>query len=203
MTTPSEAMSTVIVDELVRSGVRHACLAPGQRSAALALAFEEDPRIEVHVVHDERSAAFLALGISRVTSLPTPVLSTSGSATANFYPAVIEASQGRVPLLLLTSDRPPELRATGSNQTTDQIKLYGSLVRWFHEMGVPDDDSGAPRYWRSVMARALAQASSALPGPVHVNLAFREPLVGGWRGRAVPPRSRRATLRSSMDDRND
>ena len=185
-TNPSHALALVLVDELARGGVRHACLAPGSRSAALAIALEEDEHIELHVVHDERSAAFLALGIARATRLPVPVVSTSGSAPANFYPAVVEASQGRVPLLVLSADRPPELRATGSNQTTDQIKLYGDLVRWFHEMGVAEPIQDAPRYWRSVACRALTEATYPLPGPVHLNLAFREPLVPDESGEGFP-----------------
>ncbi len=174
---PSHALALVLVDELVRNGIEHACLAPGSRSAALAMALAEDERLALHVVHDERSAAFLALGIARSTGKPVPVVSTSGSAAANFYPAVVEAAHGRVPLIVLTADRPPELRATGANQTTDQIKLYGDLVRWFHEMGTPEANPGAPRYWRSVLCRALAEATLPVPGPVHLNLAFREPLV--------------------------
>lgn len=185
-TNPSHALALVLVDELARGGVRHACLAPGSRSAALAIALEEDERIELHVVHDERSAAFLALGIARATRLPVPVVSTSGSAPANFYPAVVEASHGRVPLLILTADRPPELRATGSNQTTDQIKLYGDFVRWFHEVGVADEVPTSARYWRSVACRSLTEAMHPLPGPVHLNLAFREPLVPDETGGGFP-----------------
>lgn len=185
-TNPSHALALVLVDELARGGVRHVCLAPGGRSAALAMALEEDERIELHVVHDERSAAFLALGIARAARLPVPIVSTSGSAPANFYPAVVEASHGRVPLLVLTADRPPELRATGANQTTDQIKLYGDLVRWFHEMGVAEPTATSARYWRSVACRSLAEATHPLPGPVHLNLAFREPLVPDETGGGFP-----------------
>ncbi|MPZ69144.1 MAG: 2-succinyl-5-enolpyruvyl-6-hydroxy-3-cyclohexene-1-carboxylic-acid synthase [Actinobacteria bacterium] len=183
---PSHALALVLVDELVRNGIEHACLAPGSRSAALAIALADDERISLHVVHDERSAAFLALGIARSTRRPVPVVSTSGSAAANFYPAVIEAAHGRVPLIVLTADRPPELRATGANQTTDQIKLYGDLVRWFHEMGTPEAGAGAPRYWRSVVCRTIAEATLPVPGPVHLNLAFREPLVPDETGDDFP-----------------
>lgn len=183
---PSHALALVLVDELIRNGIEHACLAPGSRSAALAMVLAEDERLSLHVVHDERSAAFLAVGIARVTRKPVPVVSTSGSAAANFLPAVVEATHGRVPLLVLTADRPPELRATGANQTTDQIKLYGDLVRWFHEMGTPEPSAHAPRYWRSVVCRSLAEATLPVPGPVHLNLAFREPLVPDAAGDGFP-----------------
>ena len=126
---------------------------------------------------DERSAAFIALGIGRATGVPSVVLSTSGTAAANFFPAVQEASLGRVPLLVLTADRPPELRDTGANQAIDQIKLYGAAVRWFAEVGAPEALPTSVPYWRSTAARAVAESTGSPPGPVHLNLAFREPLV--------------------------
>ena len=174
---PTQAAAVTIVDELVRCGVRHACLAPGSRSAPLALALAENDSIDLHVSLDERSAAFMALGIGRATGTPSIVLSTSGTAAANFFPAVQEASVGRVPLLVLTADRPPELRDTGANQWIDQIKLYGSTVRWFVEVGAPEPLPTSVPYWRSTAARAVAEATGSPPGPVHMNLAFREPLV--------------------------
>ncbi|MBW3603081.1 MAG: 2-succinyl-5-enolpyruvyl-6-hydroxy-3-cyclohexene-1-carboxylate synthase, partial [Actinobacteria bacterium] len=122
---PSQALALVLVDELARAGVGHAVLAPGSRSAPLAMALHDDPRIRLHVEIDERSAAFLALGVARAGGRPAVVLSTSGTAAANFHPAVAEADRGRVPLLVLTADRPPELRGTGANQTIDQLRLYG------------------------------------------------------------------------------
>ena len=175
--TPTRAAAVTIVDELVRCGVRHACLAPGSRSAPLALALAENESIELHVSLDERSAAFIALGIGRATGAPSIVLSTSGTAAANFFPAVQEASLGRVPLLVLTADRPPELRDTGANQWIDQIKLYGSAVRWFVEVGTPESLPTSVPYWRATSARSVAEATGSPPGPVHMNLAFREPLV--------------------------
>ncbi|HMC53322.1 MAG TPA: 2-succinyl-5-enolpyruvyl-6-hydroxy-3-cyclohexene-1-carboxylic-acid synthase, partial [Acidimicrobiales bacterium] len=172
-----QALATVLVDELVRNGLAHACIAPGSRSTPMALAFVGHPGVAVHVLIDERSAAFCALGIARASGSPAAVLCTSGTAAANFHPAVIEADRGRVPLLVLTADRPPELRGTGANQAIDQIKLYGDAVRWFAEVGAPEVLPGSVAYWRSAACRAWAATVGSPPGPVHLNLAFRDPLV--------------------------
>jgi 2-succinyl-5-enolpyruvyl-6-hydroxy-3-cyclohexene-1-carboxylate synthase len=180
---PSTALATVLVDELVRCGLREAVIAPGSRSAPLAMALHAaaaGARLRLHVRIDERSASFLALGLAKASGRPAAVLCTSGTAAAHFHAAVIEADEAGVPLLVLTADRPPELRGTGSNQTIDQIKLYGSAVRWFCEAGVPEDRPGQAGYWRSLADRAWAQAAGSgggYPGPVHLNLPFRDPLV--------------------------
>lgn len=180
---PSTALATVLVDELLRCGMREAVLAPGSRSTPLALALyelEAEGRVRLHVRIDERSAGFLALGLAKASGTPVPVVTTSGTAAANLHPAAIEADQSGVPLLLLTADRPPELRSTGANQTIDQVKLFGDSVRLFAEVGVPERVVGLTAYWRALTGRAWAAALGTLtqnPGPVHLNLAFREPLV--------------------------
>ena len=173
---PSTALARVLVDELVRCGVTEAVIAPGSRSAPLALAFLGEPRIRLHVRIDERSASFLALGLAKASGRCVPVVCTSGTAAAAFHPAVLEADASHVGLLVLTADRPPELRGTGANQTIDQLGLFGGAVRLFAEVGVPEPVPGQVAYWRSLAGRAYA---AALDGPVHLNLAFREPLVPG------------------------
>ncbi|MEU7003405.1 2-succinyl-5-enolpyruvyl-6-hydroxy-3-cyclohexene-1-carboxylic-acid synthase [Nonomuraea sp. NPDC046570] len=175
---PATALATVLVDELVRCGLTDVVLAPGSRSAPLALALHAESRVRLHVRIDERSASYLALGLARRSERPVALICSSGTAVANFHPAVIEASESGVPLLVLTADRPPELRGTGANQTIDQIKLYGSAPRWFAEVGVPEDRPGQVAYWRSLACRAYQRAlGPSDPGPVHLNLAFREPLI--------------------------
>jgi len=184
---PATALATVLVDELARCGLAEAVVAPGSRNAPLAMALWEQAtrgagRLRLHVRIDERSAAFLALGLAKLSRRPVAVVCTSGTAAAHFHAAVIEAGEAGVPLLVLTADRPPELRGTGANQTVDQLKLYGSAVRWFCEVGVPEMLPGMNAYWRSLACRAWASAAGAagtMPGPVHLNLCLREPLVPG------------------------
>ena len=171
------AFAATLVDEWARAGVTDAVVAPGSRSAPLALALARDHRIAVHVVLDERSASFLALGIGLASGRPAVLLCTSGTAAANFHPAVVEASHARVPLLVCTADRPPELRDVGAGQTIDQTHLFGRVVRWFGDPGPPTDEPGAGPTWRAFASRAVAEAVGARPGPVHLNLPFREPLL--------------------------
>jgi 2-succinyl-5-enolpyruvyl-6-hydroxy-3-cyclohexene-1-carboxylate synthase len=173
----TSAFAGTLVDEWVRGGVEHAVLAPGSRSAPLALAIAEEPRIRLHVHLDERSAAFFALGLGRASGRPAVLLCTSGTAAANFHPAVLEASHGGVPLLVCTADRPPELRGVGAGQTINQIRLYGDAVRWFVDAEVPGDRPGAGNAWRALAARTVIETLGPPPGPVHVNLPFREPLL--------------------------
>lgn len=170
--------ANVFVDELARSGLEAVCIAPGSRSTPLTLAFAQHDRIKVFSHLDERSAAFFALGHAIGTKKPAALVCTSGTAAANWFPAVIEAYQFEVPLLLLTSDRPHELRHSGANQTIDQVKLYGDYALWAVDMALPEADSPdiAIRNLRTTANRAFATANGLRQGPVHINFPFRKPL---------------------------
>ncbi len=165
-----------IVDEVAKAGLDAVCISPGSRSTPLTVAFAEHNGIDVFSHLDERSSAFFALGRAKATGRPTPLVCTSGTAAANFHPAVIEASQARVPLLLLTADRPPELRDSGANQTIDQEKLYGDAVRWYRDLPEPEADDRKLRSLRTDVSRAIWTAEGPPPGPVHLNVPFRKPL---------------------------
>ena len=170
------AFCATLVDEWVRCGLRHVFVAPGSRSTPLALAFAAHGEIRLEVFLDERSAAFAALGSALVTGLPSAVLCTSGTAATHFHAAVVEAHLSAVPMIVCTADRPPELRDVGAPQTIDQTRLFGSAVRWFHDPGVANFD--AAHTWRGLADHAYARTLGPVPGPVHLNLPFREPLLG-------------------------
>jgi 2-succinyl-5-enolpyruvyl-6-hydroxy-3-cyclohexene-1-carboxylate synthase len=177
-TNRNTALASALVEELARCGMRRAVLSPGSRSTPLAVALWRNPAIEVSVLVDERSAAFFALGAAQAQDAPVAVLCTSGSAAANFHPAVVEADEAAVPLILLTADRPPELRGIGAGQTIDQLNLYGSSARWFCDVGTHEADDDGLLHFRSVSCRAYAAArGEPRPGPVHLNVAWREPLA--------------------------
>ena len=170
------AFAAALFEELAASGVRHVCVCPGSRSAPLAVSASrsEDLRVWVHL--DERAASFFALGLARAERAPVALVCTSGTAAANFLPAVVEAYQGRVPLLVLTADRPPELRGWGAAQTIDQVGLFGSHVRWWSEASPPQAGAGDLSRARTLACRAVAVAGGPPSGPVHLNLPFGEPL---------------------------
>jgi len=188
---PSTAMATVLVDELVGRGVRHVVLCPGSRSAPIAYAVqaaERAGRLTMHVRVDERSAGFLALGLAKLTRVPAVVVTTSGTAVANLHPAVLEAHHGVVPLVVLSADRPLELRGTGANQTTVQPGMFADAVRWSVDAEAPRRAAGEVARWRALAADAVGHATGSRPGtepgPVHLNVQLREPLVptdgGPW-----------------------
>ena len=173
-----------LIDEWIHHGVRHAVIAPGSRSTPMAIALCERSELTVQVVHDERAASFVALGIG-LQGTPAILLCTSGTAATHFHAAIVEAHLSCVPMLVCTADRPPELRDVGAPQTIDQIKLYGDAVRWFHDPGVADD--AVSHSWRSLAAHCFSSATGLRPGPVHLNLPFREPLLG--RSGTLPQRA--------------
>src|SRR3954471_8385233 len=165
------------VDELWRCGLRDACTSPGSRSTPLVLSLVRDGRLRCTSHLDERCGGFFALGVAKASGRPAALACTSGTAAANYASAVIEAHEARVPLLVLTADRPPELRDVGAGQTIDQVKLYGSAAKWYFEV---DDHPASParvRWLRQLACRAFWTAVDGRPGPVHLNFAFREPLV--------------------------
>jgi 2-succinyl-5-enolpyruvyl-6-hydroxy-3-cyclohexene-1-carboxylate synthase len=185
-TNRNTALASAFAEELARCGLRHAVLSPGSRSTPLALALWRQEEIETTVIVDERSAAFFALGAAQATGVPVAILCTSGTAAANYHPAVCEADHAAVPLLVLTADRPPELRGIGAGQAIDQLKLYGSSVRWFCDIGTHDANDDGLLHYRATACRAFAAArGEQRPGPVHLNFAFREPLAPLPEERAV------------------
>jgi len=206
----TQRFAATFVDELAAQGIEYACVSPGSRSAPIAMALQRHPKIKVIIHVDERSGSFFGVGLGKATGKPAVLLCTSGTAAAEFHPAVVEASYSRTPLIVITADRPPELQDAGANQAIDQQRLYGTAVRWFFDPGTPVDMPGAARMWRRLAARAVAEAAG---GPVHLNLPFREPLVPppgqvpsaegeagqtATSGRVLPTPAQLATLASAL-----
>ncbi|PSO99029.1 MAG: 2-succinyl-5-enolpyruvyl-6-hydroxy-3-cyclohexene-1-carboxylic-acid synthase [Cyanobacteria bacterium QS_9_48_30] len=169
--------SSIIAETLKRLGLTTAIICPGSRSAPLTVALAQHPEIEAIPILDERSAAFFALGVAKRSHVPAALVCTSGTAGANFYPAVIEASESQVPLLVLTADRPPELRDCHAGQAIDQQKLYGSYPNWQAELALPSQEIGMLRYLRQTIVQAVKRSLFSVPGAVHLNVPFREPLA--------------------------
>ncbi|PTX63354.1 2-succinyl-5-enolpyruvyl-6-hydroxy-3-cyclohexene-1-carboxylate synthase [Melghirimyces profundicolus] len=177
---PTEGLTAYVgafVDELARSGLEHAVVSPGSRSTPLAMALQAHPKLKIWIHVDERSAGFFALGLAKALGKPTALLCTSGTAAANYFPAVVEANLARVPLVVLTADRPHELRDVGAPQAVDQLGMYGTHVKWFAEMALPEAKEPVLRYARTFAARAVGTSMAGPMGPVHLNFPFREPLV--------------------------
>ena len=181
-----------LVDELARCGLRHAVTCPGSRNAPLILPLAGDERIRSVSVIDERSAGYLALGTAKASGRPVAVTTTSGTASVNLHPAVVEAFEARVPLIVLTADRPPELRDVGAGQAIDQLHLFGSAAKWFVEVGSHEPGRESAVHHRALACRAYFTAAGGRPGPVHLNFPLREPLAPvpeeldpePWQGRA-------------------
>ncbi|MBS3744388.1 MAG: 2-succinyl-5-enolpyruvyl-6-hydroxy-3-cyclohexene-1-carboxylic-acid synthase [Wenzhouxiangellaceae bacterium] len=196
----------VLVDELVRCGLREVCISPGSRSAPLVFQFAAHPRIVDHSIVDERSAGFFALGLARASARPVALLCTSGTAAANYFPAICEAEGDDVPLLVLTGDRPPEDHDCGAQQVMEQARLYGEHVRWFHRVAQPEATAHKLAYLRSLACRAIHRTQFPQPGPVHLDLPFSkplEPVAVGPDSPAHVPRSALDEAGSAIDGRAD
>ena len=169
--------ASILAETLKRLGLTTAVICPGSRSAPLATAFAQTHGVDAIPVLDERSASFFALGVAQQSRRPVALVCTSGTAAANFYPAVIEARESRVPLLVLTADRPPELRDCHSGQTIDQLKLFGTYPNWQAELALPFLEMGTLSYLRQTVTHAWERSLHPVPGPVHLNIPFRDPLA--------------------------
>ncbi len=192
---PAYVYAGAFVDELARAGVRNVVICPGSRSTPLAMMFADQPDMRVWMQVDERSAAYFGLGMAKRLRQPVALLCTSGTAAANFMPAVVEAKLTHVPLLVLTADRPHELRDNGAPQSIDQNRLYGTYAKWFVEVALPEATNAALRYIRTLAARAVASVQAIPAGPVHLNFPFREPLTAEpVPGQPLPPVAQRDAL---------
>src|SRR6266478_6972866 len=189
---PTYVYVGAFVDELQRAGVRNVVICPGSRSTPLAMVFAAQAAIRTWMHVDERSAAYFGLGMAKQLRQPVALLCTSGTAAANFLPAVVEAKLTHVPLLVLTADRPHELRDNGAPQSIDQNRLYGTYVKWFVEVALPEATNVALRYIRTIAVRAAASVQANPAGPVHLNFPFREPLTPEpIPGQSLPPVAQR------------
>ncbi len=194
------ACCAAFFEELARAGVEHVCISPGSRSTPLCVSASQTPGLHASSHIDERAAGFFALGLAKASRRPVALVATSGTAPANYFPAIIEAHYARVPLLVLSADRPAELREWGAGQTIDQSNLYGSHVRWFAELPIPEPGARALHYVRALAGRAVGEAQGNPPGPVQLNWPLREPLApvaapdrpeAGWgEGSALAARGR-------------
>ncbi|MCA9399406.1 MAG: 2-succinyl-5-enolpyruvyl-6-hydroxy-3-cyclohexene-1-carboxylic-acid synthase, partial [Candidatus Omnitrophica bacterium] len=168
--------ASLIIEELIRCGVDYFCISPGSRSTPLAVAVANHKKARSFIHFDERGSAFHALGYAAAAKKAACVITTSGTAVANLFPAVIETAKKKLPLIILTADRPPELRFTGANQTIDQVKIFGDYTNWFFDMPAPSTDC-APEFILTSIDQAVAKANGYPKGPVHLNCMFREPLA--------------------------
>jgi 2-succinyl-5-enolpyruvyl-6-hydroxy-3-cyclohexene-1-carboxylate synthase len=175
--TDTQRLLDAFVDELARCGLRHACTSPGSRCAPLVLALTRDERLRCHSHIDERCAGFFALGLAKASQRPVAIACTSGTAVANLLPAVVEAHEARVPLIVLSADRPPELREVGAGQAIDQLGIFGGFAKWFFDVGTHEAGPESVRWMRMLACRAYWQTLQGAPGAVHLNFALREPLV--------------------------
>ena len=185
---PAYIYAVVFVDELQRAGIRNVVICPGSRSTPLAMAFASQTAIRTWMHVDERSAAFFGLGMAKKSHKPVALLCTSGTAAANFLPALVETTLSHVPLIVLTADRPHELRDNGAPQSINQNRLYGTYAKWFVEVALPEATDAALRYIRTIADRAVASSQAIPSGPVHLNFPFREPLTPEpIQGQSLPP----------------
>jgi 2-succinyl-5-enolpyruvyl-6-hydroxy-3-cyclohexene-1-carboxylate synthase len=172
----NQLWSNIIVEELVRHKITYFCISPGSRSTPLTVAAARHAKVNCKIIYDERGAAFHALGYARAANNPAVLICTSGTAVANYYPAVIEAYQENIPLIILSADRPPELRGRGANQTIDQINIFGRYTHHFTDLPCPSTEY-VPSYVLKEINRAVEKSLFPFAGPVHVNCMFREPLA--------------------------
>src|SRR3989338_1703632 len=172
----NQLWADLLVEELVRNGVEYFCLAPGSRSSPLVAAVAAQKKAKSFIHFDERGVPFHALGYVAATRKPCALICTSGTAVANFFPAIIEATKKKLPLIVLTADRPPEFMKSGADQTIDQSAIFGNYCKWQFDFPCPTEEIN-PEFVLTTIDQAVFQAKSMIPGPVHINCMFREPLA--------------------------